>query len=89
MVWSCVVSVPAVGSVTPNACSRSSPLAIFGRYSRFCSSEPCRSSVPMMYICAWHAAALPPERLTSSRMIAASVMPSPEPPYCSGIRAAR
>ena len=26
-----VVSVPLVGSVTPNACSRSSPVAIFGR----------------------------------------------------------
>ena len=26
-----VVSVPAVGSVTPNACRRSSPVAIFGR----------------------------------------------------------
>ena len=26
-----VVSVPLVGSVTPNACRRSSPVAIFGR----------------------------------------------------------
>ena len=83
------MSVPVVGSVTPNACSRSSPLAIFGRYSRFWASEPCRSSVPMMYICAWQAAEFPPERLTSSRMIDASRIPSPEPPYSSGISAAR
>ena len=39
-VCSDVVSDPAVGSVTPKACSRSSPEAIFGRYRCFCSSEP-------------------------------------------------
>ena len=47
------VSVPLVGSETPKACKRSSPLAIRGRYSAFCSAEPYRSSVFMMYICAW------------------------------------
>ena len=47
-----------MGSVTPNACSRSSPEAMPGRYFRFCASLPCRSTVPMVYICAWHAAAL-------------------------------
>ena len=31
----------------------------------------------MMYICAWQAAALPPERLISSRITLASVMPEP------------
>ncbi len=31
VVWSEVVSEPALGSVTPNACSRSSPEAIRGR----------------------------------------------------------
>ena len=31
VVWIAVVSEPAVGSVTPNACSRSSPEAILGR----------------------------------------------------------
>ena len=36
----CVVSVPVVGSVPPKACNRSSPVAIFGRYSRFCASLP-------------------------------------------------
>ena len=46
--------------------------------ARFCSSDPCRSSVPIMYICAWHAPALAPQRLISSRMIAASVMPRPD-----------
>ena len=30
---------------------------------RFCASVPCRSTVPMMYICAWQAPALPPERV--------------------------
>ena len=45
-----VVSVPQVGSLTPNACRRNSPAAIRGRYRRFCASLPCLSSVPMMYI---------------------------------------
>ena len=83
-----LVSEPAVGSVTPNACSRTSPEAIRGSQRRFCSSEPCRSSVPMTYICAWQAAALPPERLTSSSTTLAWPMPSPPPPYSSGISAA-
>ena len=89
MVWSFVVSEPALGSVTPKACRRSSPAAILGRYSRFCASVPCRSTVPMMYIWAWQAAALPPARLISSRMSAASMMPSPPPPYSSGMSTAR
>ena len=42
----------------------------------------------MMYICAWHAAALQPEALISSRMTLAAVSPSPAPPYSSGISAA-
>ena len=42
----------------------------------------------MMYIWAWQAAALPPERLTSSRITLASRTVSPEPPYCSGMSAA-
>jgi hypothetical protein len=75
-----VVSVPAVGSVTPIDCSRSSPLAIFGRYSRFCCSEPWRSSVPMLYIWPWQAPELPPLRLISSMMTDASVRLSPDPP---------
>ena len=42
----------------------------------------------MMYIWAWAVAALPPERLISSRTIAASVMPRPVPPYSLGDEAA-
>ena len=42
----------------------------------------------MMYICAWQAPALPPARLTSSRITDASPSPSPAPPYSSGISAA-
>src|SRR5918998_5081274 len=82
-----VVSVPALCSVTPKAWRRRFPVAIFGRYSFFCSSEPCRRSVPIVYICAWQAPPLAPERLISSRMIAASVTPSPIPPYSSGMSA--
>ena len=42
----------------------------------------------MVYIWAWQAAAFPPERLISSRMMLASVIPSPAPPYSSGMSAA-
>ena len=84
-----VVSEPAPGSVTPNAWSRRSPAAIAGRYRRFCSSLPCRSTVPMTYICAWHADGLPPDALISSRMIDASVRLAPPPPYSSGMSAPR
>ena len=38
----------------------------------------------MMYNCAWQAAELPPEWLTSSRMIDASAIPSPDPPMLLG-----
>ena len=75
-----VVSVPASGSVTPIACSRSSPLAIFGSHWAFCAAEPCRSSVPILYIWPWHAPALPPARLISSMITDASASPSPDPP---------
>ncbi len=40
----------------------------------------------MVYIWAWQAAALAPERLISSSTIPASLTPSPAPPYASGIR---
>ena len=75
-----VVSLPAVGSVTPNACSRSVPAAICGSHRCFCSGEPCRRIVPIVYICAWHADALPPDALISSRTTLASSNPSPAPP---------
>ena len=67
-----MVSVPLVGSVTPKACRRSSPLAIFGRYCCFCAAEPCRRMVPMMYICAWQAAPLQPSAWMVSRIAAAA-----------------
>ena len=60
-VLSLVVSVPVVGSVTPNACRRNAPLAICGKYCCFCAALPWRNSVPMMYICAWQAPALQPD----------------------------
>ncbi len=87
-VWIAAVSTPAVGSVTPKAWSRSSPAAMRGRYACFCSSLPWRRSVPMTYICAWQAAAFPPEALTSSRIALAVARPSPPPPYSSGMSAA-
>jgi hypothetical protein len=61
-VFSEEVSVPLVGSVTPKACSRNSPVATFGRYRAFCSSLPCRSRVPMVYIWAWQPPPLQPAR---------------------------
>jgi hypothetical protein len=82
-----VVSVPLVGSVTPKACRRSSPVAMRGRYFAFCSALPCFRMVPMMYICAWQAAALQPEAWISSRIAAAAESGRPDPPYSSGISA--
>ena len=43
----------------------------------------------MMYIWAWQAAPLPPLAWTSSRIAAAAPVPSPLPPYSSGISTAR
>src|SRR6202165_3246207 len=88
-VFSDEVSVPLVGSVTPNACSRNSPLAIFGRHFSFCSSLPWRRSVPMVYIWAWQPPPLHPERWISSRIAAAADNFSPAPPYSSGINTER
>ena len=58
--------------------------AIFGRYCAFCSALPCRSSAPIVYICAWHAAPLQPERWISSRIAVAAPSPSPDPPIFLG-----
>ncbi|MDT4833798.1 hypothetical protein FQZ97_674190 [compost metagenome] len=79
-----VVSVPAVGSVTPIDCRRRSPAASAGRYLRFCSSLPFRSRVNMLYSCPCTVPELPPQRLTSSRITEASARPRPEPPYSAG-----
>ncbi len=77
--------MPLVGSVTPNACSRNSPLAIFGSHCAFWASLPCRSSVPMVYIWAWQPPPLQPARWISSRIAAAAESFSPAPSYSSGI----
>lgn len=78
-----------MGSVTPKACSRSSPVAIFGRNARFCSSLPKRSSVPIVYIWAWQPLPLLPLRCISSRIAQAAAIGSPWPPYSVGISAER
>ena len=48
-----------------------------------------QSSVPIVYICAWQAAPLPPGAWISSMIAAAADMVSPLPPYSSGMSAAR
>ena len=88
-VWMRVVSDPAVGSVTPKACSRSFPSASGGSQRAFCRADPCRASAPITYICAWQTPAFPPLRLTSSRITDASAIDAPPPPYSSGISAAK
>ena len=81
--------MPEVGSVTPKAWSRSSPLAIAGSQRAFCAELPCRRMVPMVYIWAWQGAPLQPLFWISSMIAAAAVMLRPLPPYSSGMRAAR
>jgi hypothetical protein len=60
-----------------------------GSHWRFCCIDPCRSSVPIMYICAWQAPPLQPLAWTSSSTAAAALNPRPLPPYSSGIKAPR
>ena len=43
----------------------------------------------MVYIWAWAAPPLQPERWTSSSTAVAALKPSPEPPYSSGISTER
>ena len=83
------MSDPVVGSVTPKACKRNSPVAILGRYFCFCSSEPCRSTVPIVYIWAWQAEPWQPLSQTVSRITEPARSERPEPPYSSGISAAK
>ena len=78
----CVVSVPASGSVTPNA-TCSLPAATSGRYCCFISSVPwtttgcmpntdrCNAEAPFMHA---------PDAATSPSTVAASRMPCPPPP---------
>jgi hypothetical protein len=60
VVRSASVSVPDVGSVTPKACRRNSPLAISADSAA--SGRRCRAAAPcpIVYICAWQAAPLQP-----------------------------
>ena len=74
------VACPPRARSPPIACSRSSPRAILRQPPAFCAAEPCRSSVPILYIWPWQAPALPPARLISSMITDASARPSPEPP---------
>ncbi len=60
-----------------------------GRYFFFCASLPCRSTVPMVYICAWQAAALQGLSWIVSSTAQAALIGRPEPPYSSGISAER
>ena len=83
------MSVPASGSVTPNACRRNLPEDILGKYLSFCSLDPCLSNAPIIYICAWQAAPLPPDLCISSRIIHAAWIGRPDPPYSSGIKQAK
>ena len=81
------VSSPAPGSVTPKQTCRS-PLTIRGSVAAFISSEPNTTTGCIPKIDMWMELAAfmaPPERATSSASSVASVMPSPWPPYSSGI----
>jgi hypothetical protein len=81
------VSVPASGSVTPNA-TCSVPSATPGRYFWRMASEPCFTTafMPKTDVCsAEHPFMAAPEAATSSSTIDASVMPRPPPPYASGM----
>ena len=77
-----VVSVPASGSVTPNATCRL-PSATDGRNRAFISSLPWRITgcMPKMLMCRALAPFIAaPEAATSSSTAAASRMPRPPPP---------
>ncbi len=82
-----VVSVPASGSVTPNA-TCSSPVATRGRTSAASSGDPYRRTGSIPKIDRWTAEQpfiAAPDAAISSSMIDASVMPRPPPPYSSGM----
>ncbi len=90
LVLSCVVSLPVVGSVTPKACSRNSPDAIFGQVFRLLLVRSVlqhrahrvhlRMTRRRIGAC-WHGSSPAPRPLPTSGR--------PEPPYSSGIRAPR
>ena len=67
-------------------CSRTSPEAILGSHSCFCSADPDLTSEPIVYIWACAAAALHPARWISSSTVVAISNPWPPPPYFSGTK---
>ncbi len=81
------VSSPASGSVTPKH-TVVRPAMTSGSQRRFCSSLPktTMGCGPNILMCTVDAALMAPaERAMVCIMMAASVMPSPEPPNASGM----
>ena len=81
------MSVPASGSVTPNA-TWSSPLATRGNTEAASSGDPYRRTGSMPKIDRWIAEQpfiAAPDAAISSSITDASVIPWPPPPYSSGI----
>ena len=84
--FSAGVSVPVFGSLTPNACNRREPSAIFGKYRRFCSD-----SVPQKRTHDVHLRVA--RRGVSARVVDlfeddGGFRDEPAPPYSSGISVA-
>jgi hypothetical protein len=83
-----LVSVPASSSVTPNE-TWSSPLAVAGSVRCFSSSDPwwMTGAIPKIDKCSAEAAFWAPGLAATALSSApACRVPSPAPPYASGIR---
>ena len=83
----CFVLSPVFGSVTAKH-ARSLPAISGGSQRFFCSSLPNTTTGfrPKMFMCTAEAPEKPaPDSAIACIMIAASVMPSPAPPYASGM----
>ena len=81
------MSSPAVGSVTPKQVRTRPPISS-GSHRARCSSEPNTTigCGPKMLMCIDDAAAIAPDEFaTVCISTAASLTPSPAPPYASGI----
>ena len=85
-----LVSVPLVGSVTPNACRRSAPRAICRQKARLLRRRAVpQKRCPSCTSGRGRRRPLQPLACTSSRIAAAAARPRPLPPYSAGISAAR
>ncbi len=87
-VFNCVVFSPVFGSVTAKQ-DLSVPATIGGSILPRCSSVPNTTTglSPNTFICIAEAPDMPaPDSEMVRIMIAASVMPRPEPPYSSGMQ---